>query len=111
MLGPDGRGFSIALAGLDSGRIGIACQAIGIGTAALESAVSYAQERKDFGKPIATYQGIRFALADAATELDAARLLTLRAAAVTSAGKALAREAAMEQLLASNAANKACVTA
>jgi len=108
MLGPDGRGFSIALAGLDSGRIGIACQAIGIGTAALESAVRYAQERKAFGQPIATYQGIRFALADAATELDAARLLALRAAAVKEAGKPFAREAAMAKLFASEKANKAC---
>ncbi|HMC34332.1 MAG TPA: acyl-CoA dehydrogenase family protein, partial [Myxococcales bacterium] len=108
ILGPEGRGFSIALSGLNSGRIGIACQAVGIGTAALESAVRYAQERKSFGQPIATYQGIRFALADAATELDAARLLALRAAAVKEAGKPFAREAAMAKLFASEKANKAC---
>ena len=108
MLGPEGRGFSIALAGLDSGRIGIACQAVGIGTAALESAIRYAKERKAFGEPIASYQAIQFMLADAATELDAARLLALRAAAVKEAGKPFAREAAMAKLFASEKANKAC---
>src|SRR6266481_240210 len=82
MLGPLGRGFPIALSGLDSGRVGIACQAVGIGTAALDSAVRYAKERHSFGQPIANYQAIRFALADVATELDAARLLALRAAAL-----------------------------
>jgi alkylation response protein AidB-like acyl-CoA dehydrogenase len=108
LLGPEGRGFHIALSGLDSGRIGIACQAIGIGMAALESAIRYAQERKAFGEPIASYQGIRFPLADAATELDAARLLALRAAAIKEAGKPFAREAAMAKLFASEKANKAC---
>src|SRR5437667_286222 len=73
MLGPEGRGFPIALGALDSGRVGIACQAIGIGTAALDSAVRYAKDRHTFGQPIANYQAIRFALADVATELDAAR--------------------------------------
>src|SRR5207253_7485905 len=61
MLGPEGRGFSIALSGLDSGRVGIACQAIGIGLAALDSAVRYAKERRAFGEPIANFQAIRFA--------------------------------------------------
>src|SRR5438067_7651480 len=108
LLGPEGRGFTVALSGLDSGRIGIACQAIGIGTAALESAVRYAKERKAFGQPIATFQGIGFALADVATELDAARLLALRAAAVKEAGRPFAREAAMAKLFASEKSNKAC---
>jgi alkylation response protein AidB-like acyl-CoA dehydrogenase len=108
LLGPETRGFSIALAGLDSGRIGIACQAIGIGTAALDSAIRYAKERKAFDQPIASFQGIRFALADAATELDASRLLALRAAAAKEAGKPFAREAAMAKLFASEKANKAC---
>jgi hypothetical protein len=107
MLGPEGKGFSIALAALDSGRVGIACQAIGIGTAALESAVRYAKERHAFGQPIGSYQAIRFVLADVATELDAARLLALRAAALKEAGKPFAREGSMAKVFASEKANKA----
>jgi alkylation response protein AidB-like acyl-CoA dehydrogenase len=108
MLGPEGRGFPIALTGLDSGRIGIACQAIGIGTAALQAAVQYAKERKTFGQPIANYQAIRFALADVATEIEAARLLALRAAALKEAGKPFIREAALAKLFGTEKANKAC---
>jgi len=111
MLGPEGRGFPIALAALDSGRVGIACQAIGIGTAALDSAVRYAKDRHTFGQPIANYQAIRFALADVATELDAARLLALRAAALKEAGKSFTREGAMAKVFATEKANKACDTA
>jgi acyl-CoA dehydrogenase len=107
MLGPEGKGFSIALAALDSGRVGIACQAVGIGTAALESAVRYAKERHAFGQPIGSYQAIRFVLADVATELDAARLLALRAAALKEAGKPFAREGSMAKVFASEKANKA----
>ena len=111
MLGPEGRGFSIALAALDSGRVGIACQAIGIGTAALDSAVRYAKDRHTFGQPIANHQAIRFALADVATELDAARLLALCAAALKEAGKSFTREGAMAKVFATEKANKACDTA
>jgi alkylation response protein AidB-like acyl-CoA dehydrogenase len=108
LLGPEGKGFSIALAALDSGRVGIACQAIGIGTAALAAAVRYAKERRAFGQAIAEYQAIRFALADVATELDAARLLALRAAALKEAGKPFTREGSMAKVFASEKANKAC---
>ncbi|MGZ6076642.1 MAG: acyl-CoA dehydrogenase family protein [Myxococcaceae bacterium] len=108
MLGPEGKGFSIALAALDSGRVGIACQAIGIGTAALDCAVRYAKERQAFGHPIASYQAIRFALANVATELDAARLLALRAAALKEAGKPFTREGSMAKVFGSEKANKAC---
>ena len=80
-LGEEGDGFKIAMATLDGGRIGIAAQAVGIATEAFEAAVRYAQARQAFGKPIADFQVIRFYLADMATELDAARLLTRRAAA------------------------------
>jgi butyryl-CoA dehydrogenase len=80
-LGEEGDGFKIALATLDGGRIGIAAQAVGIATEALEAAMAYAKQRRAFGKPIADFQVIRFYLADMATELDAARLLTRRAAA------------------------------
>jgi butyryl-CoA dehydrogenase len=80
-LGEEGDGFKIALSTLDGGRIGIAAQAVGIATEALEAAMAYAKQRRAFGKPIADFQVIRFYLADMATELDAARLLTRRAAA------------------------------
>ena len=80
-LGEEGDGFKIAMSTLDGGRIGIAAQAVGIATEALEAAIAYAKQRRAFGKPIADFQVIRFYLADMATELDAARLLTRRAAA------------------------------
>jgi butyryl-CoA dehydrogenase len=80
-LGAEGDGFRIAMTTLDGGRIGIAAQAVGIATEAFEAAVSYARQRRAFGRPIADFQVIRFYLADMATELDAARLLTRRAAA------------------------------
>ena len=108
MLGAEGRGFPIALAALDSGRIGIASQAVGIGNAALDCAVKYAKERHAFGQPIANYQAIRFQLADVATELEAARLLALRAAAFKEAGKRFTLEASMAKVFASEKANRAC---
>ena len=80
LLGEVGGGFKIAMSTLDGGRIGIAAQAIGIARAALEDALGYAQQRRTFGKPIAQHQAIAFKLADMATEIDAARLLALRAA-------------------------------
>jgi butyryl-CoA dehydrogenase len=79
-LGEEGDGFTIAMATLDGGRIGIAAQAVGIAQSAFEAAVRYAGERKVFGRPIAEFQALRFYIADMATELDAARLLTWRAA-------------------------------
>jgi len=108
MLGPLGRGFPIALSGLDSGRVGIACQAIGIGTAALDAATRYAKDRRAFGQPIGDFQAVRFMLADVATELEAARLLALRAAALKEAGKPFTREGSMAKVFASEKANKAC---
>src|SRR6267143_3338782 len=108
MLEPLGRGFPVALTALDSGRVGIACQAIGIGTAALDAATRYAKERRAFGQPIADNQAIRFMLADSATELDAARLLALRAAAQKEAGKPFTREGSMAKVFATEKANKAC---
>jgi butyryl-CoA dehydrogenase len=80
-LGKEGEGFRIAMSTLDGGRIGIAAQAVGIATEALEAALAYAKSRRAFGKPISDFQVIRFYLADMATEVDAARLLTRRAAA------------------------------
>jgi butyryl-CoA dehydrogenase len=86
-LGQEGEGFKIAMATLDGGRIGIAAQAVGIATEAFEAALRYARERRAFGKPIAEFQAIRFFLADMATEVDAARLLTRKAAAAKDAVK------------------------
>jgi len=87
LLGREGDGFKIAMTTLDGGRIGIAAQAVGIATEAFEAALAYAKARRAFGKPIAEFQVIRFYLADMATELDAARLLTRRAAAAKDAAK------------------------
>jgi len=86
---------------LDGGRIGIAAQALGIATAALEASKKYARERQAFGAPIAKLQGIQWHIADMATRLDAARLLTVRAAAQKDSGKPYTREAAMAKLYAS----------
>src|SRR5512143_53979 len=109
-LGAEGEGFRIAMTTLDGGRIGIAAQAVGIATEACEAAVSYARQRRAFGRPIADFQVIRFYLADMATDLDAARLLTRRAAAAKDA--ALARggryslEAATAKLFAAEMAQR-----
>jgi alkylation response protein AidB-like acyl-CoA dehydrogenase len=108
LLSGEGGGFKIAMMALDGGRIGIASQAIGIATAALEESVSYAKERKQFGKPIGDFQAIQWMLADSKTELDAARLLTLRAAQKKEQGVPFTREAAMAKLFASEAAGKIC---
>jgi butyryl-CoA dehydrogenase len=107
LLGEVGGGFKVAMSTLDGGRIGIASQAVGIGRAALEDALAYAQQRRTFGKPIAQHQAIQFKLADMATEVDAARLLTLRAAWLKDQKKPFGKEAAMAKLYASDVANKA----
>jgi butyryl-CoA dehydrogenase len=107
LLGGEGQGFKIALGTLDGGRIGIAAQAVGIGTAALEKAVAYAKERQQFGKPIGTFQAIQWMIADSATELEAARLLYLRASQAKDTAKRFSSEAAMAKLFASEAASRA----
>ena len=106
-LGEVGEGFRLALAALDGGRVGIAAQATGTIRAALAASRRYAQERRTFGKPIAEHQAIAFMLADMATDHEAARLMTLRAAALKEAGAPFTREAAMAKLLASEAAQRA----
>ena len=106
-LGQVGDGFKIALAALDGGRIGIAAQAVGIGRACLEDALAYAKERQAFGKPIAELQAIQWMLADMATEVDAARLMTWRAATLKDRGERFTAEAAMAKLFASDVAMKA----
>ncbi len=105
-IGEAGQGFKIAMSTLDGGRIGIASQALGIARAALEKAVAYAKERKAFGEPIANKQAIQFMLADMATELDAARLLTHRAAWMKDQGVRHSKESAMAKLFASEAATR-----
>ncbi|MCC7535248.1 MAG: acyl-CoA dehydrogenase [Deltaproteobacteria bacterium] len=105
-LGGEGDGFKVAMKTLDGGRIGIAAQALGIARAAYEKAVAYAKERKAFGEPIANKQAIQFMLADMATELDAARLLVLRAAAMKDQGVRHTRESAIAKLYASEAATR-----
>jgi len=100
-LGEEGDGFKIAMGTLDGGRIGIAAQALGIAQAAFEEAVAYAKDRKAFGQPISQFQAIQFMLADMATEIDAARLLTLRAAFLKDQGVRHSAESAMAKLFAS----------
>ncbi len=103
LLGPEGQGFAIAMSSLDSGRIGIAAQATGIARAAFEAARGYAGERYAFGRPIKDFQGVSFKLADMATRLEAARLLTYRAAWLKDQGRRVTMEASMAKLFASEA--------
>ncbi|MGR6898428.1 acyl-CoA dehydrogenase [Rummeliibacillus sp. TYF-LIM-RU47] len=104
LLGEEGEGFKIAMANLDVGRIGIAAQSLGIAEAALEESVRYANERIQFGKPIAANQGVSFKLADMGTAVEAARLLVYRAAHLRSLGKPCRTEASMAKLFASKTA-------
>src|SRR5215472_655818 len=106
VLGGVGDGFKVAMATLDGGRIGIACQAIGIARAALEQSVSYAKERKSFGVPIAQHQAIQFMLADMATQIDAARLLAWRAAKLKDSGERHTMESSIAKLYASEMATR-----
>ena len=107
MLGLPGDGFGIALTLLDSGRIGIAAQAVGIGQAALNASLEYATSREQFGQPISNFQAIQWKLADMSTEVDAARLLVTRAAMLKDAGEQFGAEAAKAKLFASEMANRA----
>ena len=104
LLGKVGEGFKIAMSTLDGGRIGIAAQALGIAQAALDHAVEYSKERKQFGRPLAKFQAIQFKLADMKMRVDAARLLTLRAAYVKDQGRRHSSESAMAKLMASTTA-------
>jgi len=106
VVGAVGEGFKVAMATLDGGRIGIAAQALGIARAALQAATEYAKERKSFGVPIAQHQAIQFKLADMATELDAARLLTWRAASMKDKGVRHSLESAEAKLYASEMATR-----
>lgn len=103
-LGNEGEGFKIAMTTLDGGRIGVAAQALGIAQAALDHAIKYSKERIQFGKPISNNQAVAFMLADMATKLNAARLLTYHAAYLKQEGKPFSKEAAMAKMFASDAA-------
>ena len=107
VLGHVDQGFALAMWALQGGRVAIAAQALGIGQAALDEAISYAKQREQFGQPIANYQAIQWMLADMATELAAARMLTLKAAAAKDTQEKSTVEASMAKLAASEAAHKA----
>jgi len=109
LLGKEGEGFKQMLSTLDGGRVGIAAQAVGIGRAVLEEAVEYAKTREQFGKSISMFQGIQWKLADMATELDAAELLTLRAAWLEDHKKPYEKEAAMAKMYASDVTMRASI--
>jgi len=106
MLGEEGQGFVNTMRVLDAGRIGIAALAVGLAQGAYEAALAYARERKAFGKAISRFQAIQWKLADAATRIDAARLLTYRAAYLKDRGRPITLEAAMAKLYASEIAVK-----
>ncbi|WP_057979364.1 acyl-CoA dehydrogenase [Caloramator mitchellensis] len=104
LLGQEGKGFSIAMATLDGGRIGIAAQALGIAEGALDEAVKYMKERKQFGKPIATFQGLQWYIAEMATKVEAAKLLVYKAAWKKQNNMPISFDAAMAKLYASETA-------
>ena len=106
LLGEEGEGYKIALMNLESGRIGIGAQCVGMARAAFECALDYAHERVTFGKPIIEHQAVAFRLADMATQLEAARLMVLNAASLRDAGEPCLKQASMAKLFASEAAEK-----
>jgi alkylation response protein AidB-like acyl-CoA dehydrogenase len=105
LLGSEGDGFIIAMSSLDGGRIGIASQSVGLGQACLDAAISYAKQRIQFGRPISQFQGLRWMIADMATQIEAARLLTFNAAAMKDRGEKFSAAASMAKLHASEMAN------
>jgi len=111
LLARESEGFKIAMMALDGGRIGIGSLAVGIGLAAIEYATGYAQNRIQFGRPIASFQAIQWMIADSFTELEAARLMVLQAASLKEKGRRFTREASMAKLLATETANRVCYKA
>ena len=110
-IGDEGQGFAIALSALDSGRLGIAACAIGLAQAALDEAVAYATGRRQFGRPISDFEGLRFLLADMATQIEAGRALYLAAARLRDAGRPFAKQAAMAKLHCTDTAMKVTIDA
>ena len=111
LIGVEGGGFPVAMTALDGGRIGVASQALGIGLAALDEARRYASERQAFGAPLAALEAIQFMLADCSVEIEAARLLTLRAALFKEQKRPFTREASMAKVYTTEAANRVCYRA
>lgn len=108
LLGQEGEGYKIALSNLESGRIGIAAQSVGMARAALDAAVEYANQRKSFGVELVQHQAVAFRLADMATQIEAARQLVLHAATLKDAGQPCLKEASMAKLFASTIAERVC---
>ena len=108
LLGQEGEGYKIALSNLESGRIGIAAQSVGMARAALDAAVEYANQRKSFGVELIQHQAVAFRLADMATQIEAARQLVLHAATLKDAGQPCLKEASMAKLFASTIAERVC---
>jgi alkylation response protein AidB-like acyl-CoA dehydrogenase len=108
LLGEEGRGLQQTLATLDGGRVSIGALAVGLAQAAYEAALKYAHERETFGKPIAHHQAVQWMLADAATEIQAARLMVLWAASLKGTGKPFTKEAAMAKLFATEVSERVC---
>ncbi|HEY8712844.1 MAG TPA: acyl-CoA dehydrogenase family protein, partial [Thermoanaerobaculia bacterium] len=106
VLGEAGKGYKIAIETLNEGRIGIGAQMIGVARGALEHAIAYTKERKQFGKTVSEFQGVQFQIADAATQLEAARLMVYNAARLKDARKPFVREAAMAKYFSSHVAEK-----
>jgi len=106
LLGQEGDGFKLAMTALDGGRIGISAQSIGVAQAALDASIRYAKQRTQFGQKIAKFQGLRWMIADMATELEAARQLTMSAAAMKDQGARYTRQASMAKLFASEMVNR-----
>ena len=111
LLGEEGEGFIIAMTALDEGRIGVASISVGLSQACLDAAVTYAQERVQFGSPLSKFQGIRWMIADMAVQIEASRLLTFNAAAMKDRGEKFTREASMAKLFASETANRSAYQA
>jgi alkylation response protein AidB-like acyl-CoA dehydrogenase len=111
LLGGEGRGFTIAMTALDAGRIGISAQAVGLARGALEDATRYVKERQQFGHRIADFQGVQWMLADMATQLEAARIMTYRAAVLCDAGEPFGREASMAKLFATDTCMRVTIDA
>ncbi|UCG69416.1 MAG: acyl-CoA dehydrogenase [Thermoplasmata archaeon] len=111
LLGEEGMGFKIAMKALDGGRIGIAAQALGIAEGALQESIKYAKEREQFGRPISKFQAVQWMIANMATEIEAARMLTYRASYLKDQGASFSKEAAMAKLYASEVARRSTIKA
>jgi butyryl-CoA dehydrogenase len=111
ILATEGQGFIIAMTSLDCGRIGIACQSVGVAQAAMDASIKYSKERQQFGRPISQFQGLRWILADMSVEIHAARLMALYAASLKDLGQSYTLEASQAKVFASEMVNRVCYQA